>query len=82
MKVLWKTSFHLTYAALEKIKMRYSYLKMIENWTEQLGNGEKVGVIFMDHSKAFETINPSLLLPKLKAYGFSNQAKFITNLPS
>ena len=55
---------------------------MIENWTEQLGNGEKVGVIFMDHSKAFETINPSLLLPKLKAYGFSNQAKFITNLPS
>ena len=47
---------------------------MIENWKKQLDNGEKVGVIFMDLSKAFDTINHSLLLAKLKAYGFSNQA--------
>ena len=44
---------------------------MIENWKKQLRNGEKVGVIFIDISKAFES---SLLLAKLKAYGFSNQA--------
>ena len=53
---------------------QYSLLKMIANWTKQLDNGEKVGVIFMDLSKAFDTINHSLLLAKLKAYGFSNQA--------
>ena len=47
---------------------------MIENWKKQLDNGEKIGIIFMDYSKAFDTINHSLLLAKLKAYGFSNQA--------
>ena len=53
---------------------QYSLLKMIENWKKQLDNGEEVGVIFMDLLKAFDTINHSLLLAKLKAYGFSNQA--------
>ena len=43
-----------------------------------LDNGEKVGVIFMDLSKALGAINHILLLPKLKAYGFSNKAKFNT----
>ena len=58
----------------KKHNAQYSLLKMIENWKKQLDNGEKVGVIFMDLSKAFDTINHSLLLAKLKAYGFSNQA--------
>ena len=53
---------------------QYSHLKMIENWNKQLDNGEKVGVIFLDLSKDFDTINHSLLLAKLKVYGFSNQA--------
>ena len=51
-----------------------SLLKMIKNWKKQLENDEKVGIIFMDLSKAFDTINHSLLLAKLKVHGFSNQA--------
>ena len=38
---------------------QYSLLKMIENWKKQLDNGKKVEVIFMDLSKAFDTINHS-----------------------
>ena len=49
-------------------------MKTIENWKKQLDNGEKIGVIIMDLSKAFDTSNHSLLLAKLKAYGFSNEA--------
>ena len=37
-------------------------------------NGEKIEAIFMDVSKAFDTISHSLLLAKLKAYGFFDQA--------
>ena len=48
----------------------------------QIDNGEKVGVIFMDLSKCFETINHSLLLAKLKAYDFSDEAKFISRFSS
>ena len=34
----------------------------------------KVGAIFMDHSKAFHSLNHRLLLAKLKAYGLQPTA--------
>ena len=39
-----------------------------------LDNDEKTRVIFMNLLKAFDTINHSLLLAKLKTYGFPDQA--------
>ena len=39
-----------------------SYLNLIEKWKHTIYKGKKVGTIFMDLSKAFETLNHNLLL--------------------
>ena len=39
-----------------------------------LDKGENVCIIFMDFSKASDTISHDLLLAELKAYGFSENA--------
>ena len=44
---------------------------MLEKWKKAVDNGEYVSALFLDLSKAFDTINHDLLLAKLKIYGFS-----------
>ena len=44
---------------------------MLEKWESASDKGENIYVLFMDLSKAFDTINYDLLLAKLKAYEFS-----------
>ena len=47
---------------------------MTEDWRNSIDNKEAVAAVTVDLSKAFDAINHSLLLAKLKAYGFSPHA--------
>ena len=51
---------------------------MLEQWSRALDKGEYVSALFMDLSKAFDTINHGLLIAKLKAYGLSKEALKLT----
>ena len=67
---------------LTKIRKNHStqsaLLNIIEKWKHALDKGKKVSTIFMDLSKAFDTLNRNLLFAKLNAYGFSfNAIKFV-----
>ena len=43
---------------------------MYEKWVMAARNGQVSGVVLVDLSAAFDLVSPSLLVQKLKVYGF------------
>ena len=55
---------------------------MLEKWKNTLEQGKHVDVVFMNLSKAFDTINHDLMIAKLEAYRFSNNYRIKRGLRS
>ena len=49
-------------------------MSMLDMWKNTLDNGGYVSAIFMDLSKAFDTLKRKLLIAKLGAYGFERDS--------
>ena len=49
-------------------------ISLIEEWRKNLGNNFVVGAVLTDLSKAFDWIPHDLLIAKLSAYNFSDEA--------
>ena len=58
---------------LSGFRQRYScqtsLLRMIEDWKSELDNGNIIGTVAIDLSKAFDSLPHGLLIAKLHAYG-------------
>ena len=66
-----KCSKHLT-GFFKNHSAQNALLVLIEKWKTILNKKPKFGALFMNLSKVFDTLDHSLLLPKLSAYGFDN----------
>ena len=62
---------HLT-AYRKRHSCETALLYLTESWRHSLDNGECVGVLSTDMSKAFDCLFPPLMLAKLRAYSFDD----------
>ena len=67
----WNLNFPNTSVGFhQNHKTQHAVLRIIELWRALLNKDQKVGVIIMDLSETFDTLNQKLLLKKLQACRF------------
>ena len=49
-------------------------LRLVEDWKSAVDRNDHLGIVSTDMSKAFDSMHPALMINKLKAYGFSEDA--------
>ena len=75
MSKYFETNFDPFMSAYRKMySCETALVRWVEDWKHAVDHGKSVGVLSTDMSKAFDTMHPTLLLAKLKAYGFSEGA--------
>ena len=74
LKKILQQSQQITKKSAQHHSAQHLLLIMIEKWKRVLDKNMKIGAIFIDLSEAFDTLNPRLLLAKLKAYGLQPNA--------
>ena len=52
---------------------QYTLLSLLEKWKQTIDNKGFAGVVLMDLSKVFDTLNLELLIAKLHGYGFGKE---------
>ena len=65
---------HLATSYRKRYSCETALLKLIEDWKSAIDDDKIVGVISTDTSKAFDSLVPALMISKLKAYNFSEDA--------
>ena len=58
---------------------KHCLMYMLENWKNMLDKRGYVCAVFMDLSKAFDTIHHDLMIAKLGAYAFQYMRSYLTN---
>ena len=72
--ILWKIKPQNVSGVLGNHMGPHSLIVMLEKWKNAIDKEDNISAIFMNLSKAFDTVNHGFLLAKLNAYGFSKQA--------
>ena len=68
--------FHTHQSGFRKLHSCETALcRITDSWLSEINNRKAVGVIFIDFTKAFDMINHTILIEKLKMYGIDKNAE-------